>query len=353
MKFMPQGVLTRAVLAVGLALAAGAAWVALDRVAIEVVGQPRATGGIPADLEQPFFQKLAATTGLPLDIRYRTLDAVGFKDTHQLAGLRDGTLDLVSLRFLQNTDSEPTLLGIDQLGLNTDFETGRAVVEAYPPVLEQRLRQRFGVKLLGVWPFGPQVFFCRQPIQSLADLAGLRIRVGGPSVATVIAAAGGIPVIVPFDDVKHALKSGMVDCAITSSGSANFAGWPEHATHYFPLSTQLGLNGYAMRLQLWNRLSSRQQQILQDAFKKHVDAIWDHAKLLHDDTSSCNVGGPCRLGNRHDLIQVTPSQSDVQALRGYMRVGVAQWEQDCDRVHPGCAEDWHARIAPILKRQLR
>lgn len=351
MSISNQGLLPRALLALGLAVGLGMAWVTLARVHIDVVGQPSTTGAIQSQLEKPFFETLAATTGLPLDVRYRTLDAVGFKDTHQLAMLRDGTLDVVSLRFLQNAAAEPTLQGIDLPGLNTDFETGRTVVEAYAPVIDRRLQERYDAKLLGIWTFGPQVVFCRKPVKALAELAGLRVRVGGATFAPVLAAAGATPVVVPFDDVREALKSGMVDCAVTSSSSANFAGWPEYATHSFALAMQLGLNGYAIRLRVWNQLSSRQQQTLQDAFRKHIDAIWDYARELHDDSSSCNVGGPCRLGKPYHLVRVEPSESDVEALRTYMLAGVKKWAQDCDRAYPGCSDEWHARVAPILKRQ--
>ncbi len=343
------GMVKRAALAALVALGLGVAWVALERVALDVVGQSSSTGAIQSQLEKPFFETLAATTGLPLKVRYRTLDEVGFKDTHQLAMLRDGSIDLVSLRFLQNSKSEPTLLGIDLPSLSTDFETAQRVIKAYQPVLDQHLHQRHGVKLLGIWTFGPQVFFCRKPITALADLAGLRVRVGEASMAPVITAVGGTPVSVPFDDVRDALKNGMVDCAVTSSGSANFAGWPQYTSHYFPLTTQMGLNGYAISLHVWNALSSRQQEVLQDAFTKHVEAIWSHARELHKDTSSCNVGGPCSLGKRYNLILVQPTPDDAHALRTHMLGGIQQWAQDCDEVHAGCSDEWHRLIAPILQ----
>jgi TRAP-type C4-dicarboxylate transport system substrate-binding protein len=349
MSIWRQGLLPRALVALGLATALGVAWVALERVALDVVGQPSSTGAIQSQLEKPFFETLAATTGLPLEVRYRTLDQVGFKDTHQLAMLGDGTFDLVSLRFLQNTKSEPTLLGIDLPGLNTDFETAQMVIKAYQPVLERRFQQRYGAKLLGIWTFGPQVFFCRQPVKTLADLTGLRVRVGGATIAPVITAAGGTPVIVPFDDVLGALKNDMVDCAVTSSGSANFAGWPQYASHYFPLPTQMGLNGYAISLRAWNALSSRQQQVLQDAFTKHIEAIWAYARELHEDTSSCNVGGPCSLGKRYNMILVQPAPADAHTLRAHMLDGMQQWAQDCDQAYPGCSDEWHRLIAPILQ----
>lgn len=55
------------------------AWRTLDRIPINVVGQPSMTGVIQSKLEQPFFENLAKTTGLPLDIDYQPIDALGIK----------------------------------------------------------------------------------------------------------------------------------------------------------------------------------------------------------------------------------------------------------------------------------
>lgn len=342
----------RVVFSVALALAFAFAWRVLDRVRLDVVGQPSQTGVIQNTLERPFFENLAASTGLPLEVTYRALDEVGIKDTYQLRLLQQGRIDLVSLRFLQNALTEPTLLGIDPLGFTTDFDTARAVVEAYAPVLDRRLQDDFGAKLLGVWPFGPQVFLCRVPIGALADLAGLRVRVGNDNFVPLITALGGIPAVIAFEEVEQALAKGLVDCAISSAGSAHYAGWAAHATHYFPLGTQMGINGYAISLRVWKRLSEPQRERLLAAFDRHVGAIWDYARELHEDASSCLVGGPCKSGVPYKLTLVAPSEADYRRMHAMFEQTTYQdWRERCDRMHPGCSQDWRRRMAPILQRR--
>lgn len=325
------------------------AWITLDRIRIDVVGQPTATGVIQRDLEKPFFENLAATTGLRLDIRYRPNDTLGIKDNHQLTMLKEGKLDLVSLRFLQNASSEPTLLGIDPLGLATDFKTARAVVDAYAPVLDERLQQHFNAKLLGVWPFGPQVFFCRVPVRSLSDIRNLRVRVGNENFAPLIASFGAKPVVIAFEEVKAALQSGMIDCAISSATSAYFAGWGTHTTHLFSLATHMGINGYAINLRLWNRLSQSQQTRLEQAFRQHIEAIWQSAERIQEEAIACNTGGPCLDGIANQLIETKPSALDYQLLhQSFDRTTFKDWAERCDRLYPGCSQDWSRRVAPIL-----
>ena len=41
--------------------------------------------------------------------------------------------------------------------------TARKVITAYAPAVDRNLQQKFNAKLLGVWSFGPQEFFCNKP----------------------------------------------------------------------------------------------------------------------------------------------------------------------------------------------
>lgn len=339
----------RLLIAIALALGFLAAWIALDRIAVDVVGQPTATGALQSKLEQPFFENLAATTGLPLDVHYRPNDAVGFKDSYQLDLLKEGKIDLVSLRFLQNASSEPTLLGIDPWGVATNLETARAVTDSYAAVLDQRLQRRFNAKLLGVWPFGPQVFVCRAPVRTLADLRGLRVRVGNENFAPLLADLGATPVVITFEEVEAALRAGMVDCAVTSATSAHAAGWGAHSTHLFLLPTHMGINGYVISLQLWNRLNSRQQARLVKAFGHHVEAIWQQAQRLEDEAIACLTGGPCPDGVANRLVEARPGARDFQLLhQAFEHTTFKDWAERCDRIHPGCSEDWLRRVGPLL-----
>ena len=324
-------------------------WWKTDVIRIDVVGQPSQTGGFQDEIEQPFFENLARETGLPLSVRYRPLEAVGHKDTYQLPMLKDRTLDLVSLRFLQNSAVEPELMGIDLVGLIPDFKTGREVVRAYAPIIQRALEERFSARLLGIWPRGPQVFFCQRPIARLHDLAGMKVRIGGATLAPLMTAIGAVPVLIPFDETKEALRIGLVDCAITSSASANSAGWPEHTKYSYSLTTQFGLNGYAINLVLWNGLSASQQRIFQQAFDKHIETIWTFAERLHDTSSACNAGGPCENGKAYHLVMVTPTPEDVNTLREIMKTSaLVEWKTICNKVDPDCSRHWHDLLDPII-----
>ena len=328
------------------------AWGRLDVIPLDVIGQPESTGFIQSEIEAPFFERLARDTGLPLRVRYRSLEMVGYKDTHQLAILNEGEADLISLRFPQNSTAMPELMGIDLGGLTTDFTRGRALVSAYSGVIDQRLQERFGSKLLSIWPFGPQVMFCRKPVTSLRDVAGLKIRIASALLEPLISALDAIPVVTAFEDVADGLRLGIFDCAVTSSASANFSGWPKHSTHYYPITFQLGLNGYAIRLAVWNRLSAPQQRVLLDAFQKQAETIWAYAEMAHLATSSCNTGGPCTLGDRYNLVKVEASLEDVALVKKIMKeVTFKKWASACDRITENCSRDFRERLDFLFSRE--
>ena len=321
------------------------AWVRYREIPLAVIGQPASTGLLQNTKEAPFFNKLKETTGLPLKVTYRPLNTVGFKDTYQLYMLKDGLFDLVSLRFIQNSEAEPALQGIDLAGLYSDYDTARTVVRTYSETLDRYLNDTFDVKLLGVWTFGPQVLFCSKPIQHIEDIKGLKVRVGSASLATLISSLDGTPFIIPFDDTKSALAIGLVDCAITSATSANFAGWPEHTRYYFPLAIHFGLNGYAISLKKWSVFSKKEQAILTAAFDAYLDDLWKFSQTTHLDSSNCNIGHECKNGTSYHMILVEPSMHDVQVLEAIARTRLLpEWAEKCERVHPGCRDEWTAKV---------
>ena len=89
---------------------------------LRVMGQPVATGLIQKNVEQPFFENFAEETGLDgYTADYQPVDVTGIKDTEQLRILKSGLFDIISLRLSQVSRDEPTILGLDLVGLNPDL----------------------------------------------------------------------------------------------------------------------------------------------------------------------------------------------------------------------------------------
>jgi TRAP-type transport system periplasmic protein len=323
---------------------------AQQRIHFKAIGQPLATGLIQKNKEQPFFEHFAEKTGLPIDVDYKPIDTLGLKDTEQLRVMKAGLFDIVSLRVSQNSRDEPTLLGLDLVGAAPDYATGRKVAKAYFDTIDARLQQQFQVKLLGVWPFGPQILFCKKPITKLADVSGMKVRVYDQNLAKFIEMVGGTPVPVSFADTQQSLSLGVVDCAITGPSSANSAGWPEVTTHQLPLGFQMALNGYAISLKAWNSLKPDQQGKLKVAFDGLTDDIWKYSEELFQDALNCNQGkDPCTTGKKFKLVNVPVSPADGELVRSaVIKVSLPVWAEVCDKSNPDCSKKWKATVGPVL-----
>jgi TRAP-type C4-dicarboxylate transport system substrate-binding protein len=338
-----------AALVAAIALSAAPA-MAQEKITFKVIGQPLATGLIQKNKEQPFFETLAQKTGLPIVVDYKPIDTLGVKDTEQLRMMKSGLFELVSLRVSQNSRDEPMLLGLDLVGQNPDYATGRQSAKAWFQPLDERLQKQFNVKLLGIWPFGPQVLFCKKPITKLADVKGLKVRVYDQSLAKFISSLGGTPVALSFPETHQSLSLGVVDCAITGASSANSAGWPEVSTHQLPIAFQVALNAYAITLKSWNQLKPDQQAKLQAAFDAQTEDVWKYSEELFRDAVNCNVGrDPCTTGKKYTLVDVPVTKADIELVKGAARdISLPAWAEVCDQSNPGCSQKWKATVGSAI-----
>ena len=332
--------------AAALCLAVSANTATAQTLQFKVLGQPLATGLIQKNKEQPFFENFAARTGLDATADYKPVDMTGIKDTEELRVLKAGLFDIVSLRMSQVSRDEPTILGLDLVGLNPTYDTGRETMKEFAPIVDKRLQEQFNTKLLGIWPFGPQVLFCKPKIAKLSDLKGYKVRVYDQNLANFVAKVGGTPVPIGFPEVHQSLARGVVDCAITGPSSANSAGWPEVTSHMLPVAFQMALNGYGINLNTWNKLNADQQAKLSAAFDQLTDEIWAYSQELFEDAVRCNVGeDPCNTVKKYALVNVPVTEEDLKIVgNAVAEVSFPAWAEICDKSNASCSADWKRTV---------
>lgn len=330
-------------------LAVGTGASAQQTIKLRVAGNLLATGLIQKTKEQPFFETLAQKTGLPIDVDYKPMDTTGIKDIEGLRVLRNGLFDIVTLRIAQVSRDEPFLLGLDLVGLASDYEIARKIVAAYRGAFDGRLQQRYNSKLLAIWPFGPQVVFCKPEIKGLADLKGKKVRVYDQSLAKFIEKIGGVPVTISFGETQQALSLGVAECAITGPSSANTAGWPEVTNYFMPIGFQIAFNAYAINMNKWKQLDAKQQEALLAAFKQLEDDIWAYSKELFDDAVRCNVGqDPCTTVKKYSMKLVPVTDGDRKLVREAIgAVSLPAFAEVCEKSYPGCTTEWKKLLGPI------
>jgi TRAP-type C4-dicarboxylate transport system substrate-binding protein len=337
-----------ALAAAALALVAGAAQA--DNLKLRAAGNLVATGLIQQTKEQPFFENFAKNTGTPIDVDYKPMDVLGVKDADGLRVLKSGLFDIVTLRLAQVSRDEPFFLGPDIVGLSTDYDIARKVVDAYRESFDKRLQERYNGKLLGIYAFGPQVVFCKVPITGLADLKGKKVRVYDASLAKFIEKIGGIPVTIAFGETQQALERGVTDCAITGPSSANSAGWPEVTTHFMPIGFQIALNAYAMNLDKWNKLPADQKARLTESFRKFEGEVWAYSRELFEDASRCNVGKePCKTVKKYNMKEVVVKPADLKLIHDALNtVSLPTWSEVCDKSYDKCSATWKQVVGPVV-----
>ena len=297
-------------------------------------------------IEKPFFLGLPEAAGLEMQINYNPMDVVNVKAADALRLLRSGTFDVMSVQIGMASRDDPTFEGIDLIGVSTNMADLRAAVDAYREAFDQRLQQRFKAKVMTLWPFGPQVFYCNTPIQSVNDFKGLKIRSFTPSMAALIEHLGGTPITLQFSEVYPALQRGVADCAVTSPTSGNTGKWPEVTTHFYPLSVSGSVQGHFMNLDYWNQFTPEAQEKLLAEFKKMEDQMWQLAETANADAINCNVGqDPCTEGAKFSMTLVPVTPEAAQAVKDAVSAVVLPlWKESCSRVNESCIETWNNTV---------
>ncbi len=298
------------------------------------------------DVERPFFDALAKNSGVQIRVNYNAHDTVGLHLQEALRMVRSGAFDVLSVPIGLISRDDPFFEGVDLVGVSTDLNELRKAVDAYREVFDKRLQSKFNAKLLLLWPYGPQIFYCNSEIKRLDDLKGLKVRTYTASMSALVQHLGGTPVTLQFPEVYPALQRGVANCAVTSPTSGNTGKWPEVTTHFLNFSVANGVTGHFVNLDHWKRYSQTDQKKLEAEFKKFEDQMWGLAASVNEDATNCNVGrDACKdhVKFKMKLVEFTPD--DLRRVRSAVSAVVLPlFKQTCNRVDPNCASTWNETV---------
>lgn len=289
---------------------------------------------------------LGSDEALGLDVTVNEYKALGLDTADGLRLARAGTFDVTTIQIGSASRDDAFLEGLDLIGVSTDMKSLREAVNAYRGVFDDRLQDKFGAKVLALWPFGPQVFYCNEEIASLDDLSGLKVRSFTPSMSALLESLGATPVTLSFPEVYPALQRKVASCGVTSPTSGNTGKWPEVTTHQLPLSVSGSVQGYVASLDWWNGLSPEQQEGVAAAFMAIEDAQWATAVALNGDALACNTGqDSCENHEKFSLALVDVSDADVAKVqKASVEVVLPDWAARCEASYPGCTAVWNETV---------
>ncbi|WP_443091245.1 TRAP transporter substrate-binding protein [Basfia succiniciproducens] len=123
-----------------------------------------------------------------------------------------------------------------------------------------------GFDILASYVAGTRSFYTKKPINSPADMKGLKIRVvSTPTTNKLIELLGGSPAPIPFGEVYTALQQGVIDGAENNIPSYNQTRHVEVAKFYIEDQHTSVPDYLIISSKTWAKLDDNQRKILQEA----------------------------------------------------------------------------------------
>jgi TRAP-type C4-dicarboxylate transport system substrate-binding protein len=298
--------------------------------------------------EEPFWRThMAQVSGGRIQAEIAPFDRSGIRAEEMLALMRLGVVPFGTVLLAVVSNEEPEFNAVDLPTVNPDMAALRRTVELYRPHLESVLAERFDVELLAIYTYPAQVIFCRDRFRGLSDLAGRRIRTSSVGQSEMFAALGATPVVIPFGETLAAVRSGVVECAVTGTLSANAIGLHEVMTHMHEMAVTWGLSVFGANRTAWAALPDWARSLIRQEVGTLERQIWDATEIETVQGFACNAGLPSCSSGRRGQATIVPVSEDDQArrIRLLTETVLPGWVRRCGEP---CVDAWNARLAPAL-----
>ncbi|NRA20535.1 MAG: TRAP transporter substrate-binding protein [Oceanospirillaceae bacterium] len=163
--------------------------------------------------------------------------------------------------------------------LATDFASAEKLYKASKDQLIKALAKD-NLTLLYTSPWPAQDLYSNKPINSLADLQGLKMRSYSPTTSKLADLMGSIPVNIPFSDVAQAFTTNAIDAMVTSpSTGVNAQSW-DYISHFSTIHAWIPKNMLFVNTKIFNRLDKELQQVILTAANNAEQKGWALARQL-------------------------------------------------------------------------
>ena len=183
-------------------------------------------------------------------------------------------------RLISALGNEDPLFEIDALPfLATSFAEAGKLYEASRPAMEKVLEDK-GVKLLYAVPWPPQGLYNKTPVESAADMKGVKFRAYNAATSRLAELMGAVPTKIEAAELSQAFATGVADSMI-SSGSTGYDRkiW-EHVKYWYDVQAWLPKNMVVVNLDTWNGLDAKSQEIVLAAAAQAEKDGWAKAEEL-------------------------------------------------------------------------
>lgn len=250
--------------------------VANDPVVTLVYAEVNPLDTIVGRTDQAFKEKVEELSGGSIKIDLQASGVLGSEndvlDTMLGGG---GTVDMSRISAFSFTSYGATkagLLGTPYTFVDRDHYWNFVNSDLAAEVLNEPYELGLGVRGLFYGEEGFRHFFTNKPVENIADLKGMKLRVSNdPIMVGTVEALGANPTVVAFNELYSALQTGVVDGAEQPIANYKSNAFPEVAPYMILDGHTLGAIQVIITDEAWNKLTPAQQECVMEAAKYASD----------------------------------------------------------------------------------
>jgi TRAP-type C4-dicarboxylate transport system substrate-binding protein len=233
---------------------------------------PYGDGNLPTQIAYTFAQEIKENTKGELDITVHSGGSL-VKHTEIPRSVKTGQVQIGEV-FLGILGNENPIYKHDNIPfLATSFEDAQKLWEAAKPEVSKQL-DKDGMMLLYAVAWPAQSLYSEEPVNTLADLAGTKMRAYSPSTSRLADLMGTTPTTIQVPDIPQAFSTGIIQAMITSpSTGVDSQAW-DYVNNYTDIQAWIPKNIIVVNKRAFRRLDKATQQVILDAAKHAEAAGW-------------------------------------------------------------------------------
>jgi TRAP-type C4-dicarboxylate transport system substrate-binding protein len=187
-----------------------------------------------------------------------------FKATEIKRAVQGGQAQIGEI-LISGYSNEDPVFGVDSVPfLATSYADAGKLWKASRKAIEERFAKQ-GMKVLYSVPWPPQGIYSTKPINSMADMKGLKMRAYNPYTSRIAELAGAQPVTIQVAELAQAMATGAVNANITSGATGYDTKAWEVVKYYYDTQAWIPKNIVFASTQAFDALDKASQKALLDA----------------------------------------------------------------------------------------
>jgi TRAP-type C4-dicarboxylate transport system substrate-binding protein len=280
-----------------------------------------------------FAEDVQKATGGKLQITVHSNGSL-IKHPDILRAVSTGQVNIAEFLLGQFGNEDPVFAADNVPFVAPGYDNAMKFYRAQKPVLEKKLQGR-GLKLLYSVPWPGQGIYTRDPVSSVSDFKGLKMRTYSPLTARLAELLGASPTVVQVPEIPQMFATGAMQAMITSSATGTATKAWEFVKNYYKTNAWNPKNVVVVNQRAFARLPKGEQSAVMKAAAAAETRGWGLSRQREKDADE--------LLAKNGVNVSEPSPELKAALAKIGQQMAAEWEKSAGADGQAILKAYHGK----------